>query len=116
MSVSAGARAVRIDKEFNEINRQAQTLITQLQGVIKRARVITAFMHDDPNSEFDQADRDKYSDMFVETVSSPTGLMGCVDLVVPLNEVEAGTMTPAEFVAQETDYDQANYSKRFDLA
>jgi len=115
MGVSSGARAVRIDKKVNQINKQAQSLITQLQGVIKMANTFTAFMHDDPNGEFNQADRDKYSDMFVATISSPTGLMGCIDLIQNMLEVEQGAMTTAEFIAQEQSYSPETYSKTFDV-
>lgn len=116
MAISTNARFIRIDNKVIDINKRAQSLIAQLQGVIKEARLFTAFMHDNQNMEFDQVDRDKYSDMFAETISAPDGLLGCISLVTPMTEVEQGTKTPEDFVLEESAYNSDSYSKRFDVA
>jgi hypothetical protein len=114
MAISSNARFVRIDKHYTDLAKKFASLNSQMQAVIREARQATAFMHDNPNGEFDQADRDKYSDLFTEAIATPNGFFGCVDLIQPMLEVEQGAKTPAEFVAEETGYSAVEYSAQFD--
>lgn len=114
MGISSGARLGRIDKHYTDLTKKFNSLNSQMHAVIREARLATAFMHDNPSGEFDQADRDKYSALFVEAISTPEGFFGAIDLIQPMLGVEQGTKTPAEFVAEETGYNAAEYSAQFD--
>jgi hypothetical protein len=113
MGISSGARSGRIDKHYTDLAEKFNSLNSKMQAVIREARQATAFMHDNPNGEFNQEDRDKYSDLFTEAISSPNGFFGCIDLLQPMLDVEQGTKTPAEFVAEEEGYDAVEYSAQF---
>lgn len=114
MGVSSNARLGRIDKHYTDLAKKFNSLNSQMQAVIREARIATAFMHDNPNGEFDQADRDKYSNLFVEAITAPNGFFGCVALIQPMLDVEQGTKTPAQFVAEETGYNAVSFSASFD--
>lgn len=114
MGISSGAIASRIDKHYTDLEKKFNTLNSQIQVVIREARLATAFMHDDPKNEFTQEDRDKYSAAFVQSITAPNGFLGAVDLLQPMIDVEQGTKTTEEFVTEEAGYDSATYSAMFD--
>ena len=114
MGTSTGARPARIDDEAKRIFKKVLQANAQLKVAIEDALVFTAFMHDDPRGEFDQADRDKYSDLFMTAITPPDGLFGTIALLQPMQDVETGVKTPAQYVAEQTGYDATTYSKQFD--
>ena len=114
MGVSTGARSGRIDAEPKRIFKNVLQANAQLKVAIKEALIFTAFMHDDPRGEFDQADRDKYSDLFMAAITPPDGLFGTMALLQPMQDVETGVKTPAQYVVEQTGYDATTYSKQFD--
>lgn len=114
MSISANARLVRIDDHFISQAKKFNSLNSQLQALIREVSISTAFMHNDPRNEFTQEDRDKYSNEFVKAITAPNGFFGTVALIQPMLDVEQGTKTPAEFVAEETGYNAETFSKQFD--
>ena len=114
MGTSTGARPARIDDEVHRINKTFLAAHSQMKKAIIEAGVFTAFMHDDPRGEFDQVDRDKYSNMFTAALMAPEGLYGTLPLLQPLNDLETGAITKEQFIAQETGYDATTYSKQFD--
>lgn len=111
MGISSTARPARIDDEAKRIHRAVIQANSQLAKAINEARQFTAFMHDNPLAEFDQADRDKYSNMFTEAAGA---LMATMNELQPMQAVELGAMTPAEYVAAQEGYVSAEYSARFD--
>lgn len=114
MAISSNARFVRIGKHYTDLAKKFASLNSQMQAVIREARLAPAFMHDNPNGEFDQADRDKYSDLFTDAITAPNGFFGCVGLIQPMLDVEQGTKTLADFVTEETGYNSVKYSAQFD--
>ena len=116
MSISTGARASRIDNHYTGLAKKFNALNSEMHKIIAESRVATAFMHDDPSAEFDQVDRDKYSDLFVQAIMGESGLFAAVELLQPMLDVEQDTKTPEQFVAEETGYNAVEYSAQFDKA
>jgi len=110
MSLSALARASRIDSEVSRIARQASQLNSQLAAIVGETNAFAAFMHTDTNSEFTQADRDKYSNDFAQALGAIQATMAGF---TKLAELEAEVITVEQFLAQYAG-DVAEYSKRFD--
>jgi len=110
MSLSALARASRIDSEVSRIARQASQLNSQLATIVNETNAFAAFMHTDTNSEFTQADRDKYSDDFTFAL---TAIQTTMAGFTQLGMLEAEAITVEQFLAQHVG-DVAEYSKRFD--
>ena len=110
MSVSLQARASRIDNEASRLTRQASQLVSQLNVMVNEVNAFAAFMHTDPQTEFSQADRDKYSaDFMAQLTAIQTTLAG----LNALGALETEQMTVAEFLAQYVG-DPISYSTRFD--
>jgi len=110
MSLSALARASRIDSEVSRIARQASQLNSQLATIVNETNAFAAFMHTDTNSEFTQADRDKYSNDFAQALGAIQATMAGF---TQLGMLEAEAITVEQFLAQHVG-DVAEYSKRFD--
>jgi len=110
MSLSALARASRIDSEVSRIARQASQLNSQLATIVNETNAFAAFMHTDSNIEFTQADRDKYSNDFAQALGAIQATMAGF---TQLGMLEAGAITVEQFLAQHVG-DVAEYSKRFD--
>jgi len=110
MSLSALARASRIDSEVSRIARQASQLNSQLSTIVNETNAFAAFMHTDTNSEFTQADRDKYSNDFAQALGAIQATMAGF---TQLGMLEAEAITVEQFLAQHVG-DVAEYSKRFD--
>ena len=110
MSISLLARASRIDSESNRLTKQGANLNSQLSALVNEVNAFATFMHSDPKTEFTQADRDKYSDDFVITLTAiQTTLAG----LGALSQLEVDVITVAQFIAQSTS-DPVAYSSRFD--
>lgn len=114
MGISSSARPTRIDDHYNKLAKEFNSLNSKMHAIIREARVATAFMHDNPKAEFDQADRDKYSDLFVQAITAPNGFFGAAALLQPMIDVEQGAKTAEDFVAEETGYNAVEYSAQFD--
>lgn len=110
MGISALARANRIDSHVNNLANTATSTNSRLNELANSVISFAAFMHTDPEGEFSQADRDKYSDIFAETL---TALQTTLSKFSDLAALEAGTMTIQEFLDSYTG-DVAEYSSQFD--
>lgn len=110
MSVSQLARAGRIDSEASRLTKQASQLNSQLNALVDEVLAFAAFMHTNDRAEFTQADRDKYSADFAQSLAA---LNATLSKLSPLAGIEAGSVTVAQFLA---DYvgDPVAYSNRFD--
>lgn len=109
MSVSQLARASRIDSKANDITRRAKNLQLQMNNLFTEVLDFAAFMHTDPQSEFTQADRDKYSDDFVNCLNAINSTMARITI---LAAIESGAVTVQEFLDQYTG-DVEVYSNNF---
>ena len=110
MSVSLLARAGRIDTEASRLVRQASQLNSQLTSLVNEVNAFAAFMHTDPQTEFSQADRDKYSADFMVQL---TAINSTLEGLQALAGVETQAITVEQFLAQYVG-DVAGYSQRFD--
>ena len=111
MSVSQLARAGRIDSEASRLKTQAERLNSQLASVINEALAFAAFMHTDPEAEFTQDDRDKYSADFSAALSEVETTLTGLD---PLSGIEDGSVTVGDFLSSYNGEPAASYSTRFD--
>ena len=110
MSVSLLARASRIDSESNRLTKQGSNLNSQLNTLVNEVNAFATFMHSDPKLEFTQADRDKYSDDFVSTL---TAIQTTLSGLNALSQLEVDAITVQQFIDQSTS-NPTEYSVRFD--
>mgnify|MGYP003650053985 CR=1 FL=1 len=111
MSLSKLARAGRIDDEAVTLAKEVEREISKLTVLFDRTLNFTAFMHNDPQSEFSQEDRDKYTAAFLSAMSA---LNGALAKLVPLQALEAETLPQSDFVATFSTEALATYAKQFD--
>lgn len=110
MSVSAGARLVRIDSAANQTSQKASNLNSQMNSLCDEVLAFAAFMHTDPRNEFSQEDRDKYSAIFAEALGNLHTTLSKLNV---LAGVEDGNVTVEQFLAGYVG-DPVEYSSRFD--
>ena len=110
MSVSQLARAGRFDSAANSAAQKASNLNSQLNSMCDEVLAFAAFMHTDPRNEFSQADRDKYSADFAQSLGALHATLAKLDV---LAGIEAGSVTVEQFLASYTGNPE-EYSARFD--
>lgn len=110
MSVSQLARAIRIDDEANRLTKQASGLNSQLNTLVNEVNAFATFAQSDPNAEFTQLDRDKYSSAFVTTLSQ---IQLTLSGLSALSQLEVDAITVQQFIDQSTS-NPIEYSARFD--
>lgn len=111
MSVSQGARVIRIDDKAKQVARQASNLNSQLQSMVNETLAFAAFMHTNPAGEIAQIDRDKYSDLFAQRLAN---INATISQLAPLAGIESGTVTVADFLAGYNGPEPDVYSQQFD--
>lgn len=118
MSLIQSARASRIDNEATRIARDVSNIASQLEALFKRGLDFAAFMHLDPDNEFEPEDKAKYSLEFSKNASL---ILSVIEKLSPLQNIEqeraksldAAIVAINEFVAQH-NIDIDTYSKQFD--
>jgi hypothetical protein len=111
MALSKLARAGRIDDEAIAVAKEVGREISKLTALFDRALNFTAFMHNDPQLEFSQEDRTKYTTAFLSA-------MGALNVALaklgPLQALQAETLSKADFVATFSPEALAAYATQFD--
>jgi len=110
MSVTKLARAVRIDNEASRLERQANTINSQLSVLVNEVNAFATFAQADPNLEVTQEDKDKYSALFVAALANIQTTLAGFDSLYAL---ETDVITVEQFIAQ-SESNPIIYSSRFD--
>ena len=110
MSVAKQARAIRIDNEASRLERQANTVNSQLSVLVNEVNAFATFAQADPNTEVTQEDKDKYSALFVSALAN---IQTTLEGFNALYALEIDTITVADFIAQSST-NPVEYSSRFD--
>ena len=110
MSISAQARTGRIDSAVSSLIKDALRVNSQLATAVGEAFSFAAFMHSNPNNEFTQEDRDKYSADFAMVFQALSTTMAGL---APMAQLQSEAITVEQFLAL-YEGDVAEYSARFD--
>jgi hypothetical protein len=110
MSVSKLARAGRIDSEASRLSKQPNTITSQLSVLVGEVNAFATFMQADPQAEFTQEDKDKYSDSFMASLG---GIQAVLAGLTSLSQLEIDEITVEQFINQ-SPTDPLAYSSRFD--